>query len=156
MLAMALDVAEDAPHARTRRGGVTRTKDDRMKNEMMGKKRRGVFSKGLITALLVLPMGLAASCAMEPDETSNDEQALTGNCTVKHPYAWTSGSSHCRESFRHDTQTVENGDTFEAEAVANGLISGDGRATVGCNNGVFQKTGTLNGVLLSQTCSGPN
>ncbi len=122
-----------------------------MKTEMMGTKWTGVFSKGLLTALLALPLGFVASCAVEPDQTSNDEQAVGGNCTIRHPYVWTVGGHTCRESSGSGASVVQNGDVIEMEATAQ-LGSGDGFAIIGCNNGVLQKSGTLNGVPLFQTC----
>ena len=121
-----------------------------MKTEMMGTKRPGLFSKGVLTALIALPLGLVASCA-EPDQTNNDEQALTGDCTLKHPYSWTVGGHTCRESNRSGTQIVSNGDTVEMEATHT-QTSGEGMAIVGCVNGVIVKSGTVNGQPLSQTC----
>gem|GEM_PF-5118376 len=124
-----------------------------MKTEMMGSKRSGVFSKGLVTALLALPLGIVASCAAEPEQTTNDPQALAGDCVLKHPYPWTVGGHHCIEATSTHTQTVANGDTVEMEAVFRRGISGDGFAIVGCVDGQIVKTGTVNGQPLMQTCS---
>ena len=124
-----------------------------MKTQMMGSKRSGVFSKGLVTALLALPLGLVASCAAEQAQTSNDEQALAGGCTLKHPYSWRVGGHTCVEASPTYVQTLSEGDTVEMEAVFRRGISGDGFAIVGCVDGNIAKSGTVNGQELFQTCS---